>query len=137
MEIQSRASRPTLGMRNGFTTRVARMHAPHKRRVRAMGNREHYFRNKEAIRNRRNEKARAEKRKKDWTTPEYRARNLLRKAVFRGKIKKPTACEMCGASGGIIHGHHEDYGKPLDVQWLCTVCHGRVHSRDYQEAGKP
>jgi len=27
---------------------------------------------------------------------------------------------------GPKHKHHEDYGKPFNVQLLCTMCHGRA-----------
>lgn len=55
-------------------------------------------------------------------------REKLRNAVKSGRIKKPLLCEKCGASG-ILHGHHEDYSKPLEVQWLCYVCHDIIHGR--------
>jgi len=61
--------------------------------------------------------------------PEYRARKTLQNADYRGKITKPDTCSKCGA-GGMIHGHHEDYAKPLDVIWLCPPCHGRIHSEE-------
>jgi len=89
---------------------------------------DYYMRNREFIRAQRNAEARLNPRKKDLTTPAERARAKLRYAVWSGKIMKPKACEQCG-SGGKIHGHHHDYSKPLDVQWLCTACHGRAHAK--------
>lgn len=51
-------------------------------------------------------------------------------AVRHGHLEKPTRCSMrkpdCGHT---IHGHHEDYSKPLDVVWLCDRCHNEVHLR--------
>lgn len=60
-----------------------------------------------------------------------RARRRLRGAVARGNIKKPSKCEKCGWEGR-IQAHHEDYSKPLEVQWLCPICHGRHHSKYYR-----
>lgn len=28
-----------------------------------------------------------------------------------------------------IHGHHEDYKKPLEVVWVCFACHAIRHRR--------
>lgn len=57
----------------------------------------------------------------------YRAQKGLQKAVAFGRIKKPDACERCGAEG-LIHGHHPDYEKRLEVVWLCPQCHGEEHA---------
>jgi hypothetical protein len=59
-----------------------------------------------------------------------RAKRALNKAIFMGKIKKPTKCQECGWEPGLIHGHHEDYSKPYDVIWLCRLCHGKRHRKD-------
>lgn len=55
------------------------------------------------------------------------AMNKIREAVKSGKIKKPLFCYCCG-SERVLQGHHADYKKPLDVMWLCSSCHGFLHS---------
>ncbi len=90
--------------------------------------RRYYEKNREAIRAKRNAMARESPRVKDRTTIEERARSKLRNAVWAGKIVKPTECEGC-QSEGPLHGHHTDYSRPLDVQWLCSACHGRAHAK--------
>ena len=64
-----------------------------------------------------------------WKTTnrkKLRAQWRLSKAVLRGTVDKPDVCSSCG-KGGIIHGHHPDYDKPLEVIWLCPGCHKAVH----------
>ena len=48
-------------------------------------------------------------------------------AVRDGRLKKPLGCSQCGSEGH-IHGHHDDYSKPLDVRWLCVRCHALHHA---------
>jgi len=66
-----------------------------------------------------------------------KARDSLRWAVEGGIIIKPENCSKCGGTR-IIHGHHEDYNKPLEVVWLCSSCHKQLHVRkkheEYREA---
>lgn len=63
--------------------------------------------------------------------PEKRRAHIdLGNAVRDGWIIKPTACEWCGTECSAkrsLHGHHADYGKPLDVVWLCGTCHRNEH----------
>jgi len=55
-----------------------------------------------------------------------RARLAVYRAVKAGKIKRKP-CYFCGATKG-LHAHHEDYAQPLDVVWLCSSCHGKLHT---------
>lgn len=56
-------------------------------------------------------------------------RNKLQYAVKSGKIIKPERCSICNTKD-IIHGHHDDYNKPLDVIWVCKKCHDNIHKGD-------
>jgi hypothetical protein len=59
---------------------------------------------------------------------EKRAAHItLNNAVAKGRLKKPQTCERCLNDNLNLHGHHEDYSKPLEVIWLCTECHGERH----------
>ena len=56
----------------------------------------------------------------------YAAQTLVNNAVRDRRLKKPRKCSECPQTK-MIHGHHEDYYKPLDVIWLCPVCHKKRH----------
>lgn len=67
----------------------------------------------------------------DWKRkyPErHAAHAAVKRAVDKGTLVKPTRCESCGAKRE-LHGHHDDYNKPLDVQWLCVSCHNTLHRK--------
>ena len=65
----------------------------------------------------------------DENKAKNRVQALLRTAVMKGKIQKPTICSKCNESKpkSLIHGHHIDYSKPLDVIWLCPKCHVNIN----------
>ncbi len=66
---------------------------------------------------------------KKWSLANKRARHAhsaVAYALRSGKLRK-TPCAMCGKEKN-IHAHHQDYSKPLDVVWLCTQCHRRLHA---------
>jgi RNase P subunit RPR2 len=64
------------------------------------------------------------------------ATNRFRSAVRLGKLIRPYACERCDTipepdhqGRSTIHGHHNDYTKPLEVVWLCKSCHRDEHMK--------
>lgn len=57
------------------------------------------------------------------------AHRLAAKARKAGTLVPPAACEGCGAAKRLL-AHHEDYSKPLQVDWLCPVCHAQRHVGD-------
>jgi hypothetical protein len=70
------------------------------------------------------------KAQKEQEPEKYRARYTLTNAVREGKIDKPSNCEDCREEFPTrrIHGHHSDYSKPLEVEWLCAPCHATRHA---------
>ena len=67
---------------------------------------------------------------KEWNKKnkhKMKAASLVCHAKSTGKINKPEKCEVCGKGGRIV-GHHENYDYPLEVVWLCTGCHKKLHN---------
>lgn len=62
------------------------------------------------------------------------AHNAVSNAIRDGKLA-PQPCERCGDAIG-VQAHHEDYTKPLDVNWLCPPCHGLRHREINEERRK-
>lgn len=74
--------------------------------------------------------ARQRKAQKDWqdrNAAKRAAHIALGNAVRDGRISKPPVCEVCKLPAD-LHGHHEDYSKPLAVIWCCTSCHSLIHA---------
>ena len=54
---------------------------------------------------------------------------LVKKHVDKGHLIRPLKCELCGKGKRKIEAHHDDYNKPLDVRWLCKICHAHQHNK--------
>lgn len=54
--------------------------------------------------------------------------SVYEKGLRDGVIVRPDKCSRCDTAKGVIQGHHKDHSKPLDVEWLCSTCHGEVKS---------
>ena len=80
--------------------------------------REHYKKNKK-------KRLSDQRQWRDSHPEEYKARNAVSNAVRDGRLTK-LPCEVCGSIDK-IHGHHDDYSKPLEVRWLCPKHHGEAH----------
>lgn len=52
---------------------------------------------------------------------------LLGSAIKSGTVSK-LPCAVCGSQKR-VHGHHDDYTKPLDVRWLCPKHHAEHHRK--------
>lgn len=55
------------------------------------------------------------------------AHDVVAWALRTGRLQRPTLCQRC-TQGSIepLHAHHEDYTRPLMVQFLCRPCHRLV-----------
>lgn len=58
-----------------------------------------------------------------------RAWSTVQNAILRGDLEKPNFCQSCGVCNVRIHAHHEDYSLPLDITWLCHMCHMDLHAK--------
>lgn len=54
------------------------------------------------------------------------ADKVTAKAIRTGHLQRQP-CEVCGTDES-VEAHHDDYAKPLDVQWLCRHHHVRKHA---------
>jgi hypothetical protein len=54
-----------------------------------------------------------------------KANNVVSELLRRRKIT-PLPCEICGEQR-YTQAHHQDYSKPLNINWLCSSCHMRIH----------
>lgn len=53
----------------------------------------------------------------------YANRRVCKECVRDGHLTKPDKCEVPGCDRSDVHGHHDDYSKPLEVRWLCPAHH--------------
>jgi len=54
-----------------------------------------------------------------------KARRAVSHAIRSGHLIRSTECAACHKSCK-PEAHHEDYAKPLDVEWLCNPCHKKA-----------
>lgn len=54
---------------------------------------------------------------------------MVAKAIKEGVLIRAYNCEKCNVEEYTV-AHHEDYNKPLSVNWLCRSCHRRIHMVD-------
>lgn len=69
----------------------------------------------------------AKKSQQKWlkkNTIKTKAHWRIKAALLSGKLKREN-CIICNTKKS--EAHHEDYGKPLDVIWLCRNHHKELH----------
>ena len=59
------------------------------------------------------------------------AHSAVARAITKGTLIRPDHCTRCLIPCS-PQGHHDDHSKPLEVMWLCPVCHAQRH----KELGK-
>lgn len=64
----------------------------------------------------------------------YKAHNMVNNAVRDKKLIR-ECCKKCGVNE-MVHAHHNDYLKPMEVTWLCVVHHQAWHTA-YGEGANP
>ena len=57
----------------------------------------------------------------------YMAAHIAVSKALKNGILKRMPCMMCGRTD-LVHAHHDNYLKPLDVMWLCVIHHKSRHS---------
>ena len=73
------------------------------------------------------EVANAAKRRWIHRNQHKRAAHIIAGNAIRDGRLAPQPCEQCGEPK--TDAHHDDYGQPLNVRWLCRKCHAREHGR--------
>ena len=83
-----------------------------------------YYRNYDANRPNYNDRIRANvaytREYREKFPEKYRAHTAVGNALRSGIIVKPSICPKCGdiTKSSQMHGHHSDYSKPLEVDWM-------------------
>ena len=66
---------------------------------------------------------------REFNQEKVRAHGILAYHIKKGTIERPDHCERCHTPC-TPHGHHHDYSRPLDVEWLCAGCHKEEHQNE-------
>jgi hypothetical protein len=95
--------------------------------------------NVDQCRRKERERRAASKQKKYAYDERGRARKKVLAAINSGKIVKPSYCSRClmPTESYRLHAHHADYSKPLEIVWICSICHGIEHRRGKPNAEEP
>ncbi len=88
-----------------------------RRLIKKQQSKDYYHRNKKEI---------LKRQKSRYDPVKNNARGKLQYQIKIGNIKRPEKCPECKRETK-VHAHHHDYSKPLDVYWLCSICHGKRH----------
>ncbi len=70
------------------------------------------------------QKAEMTRKYREKNPKKYKAHSAVGYAIKSGTII-PQPCCVCGEIR--VHGHHCDYGKPLEIMWLCPEHHHDWH----------
>lgn len=55
------------------------------------------------------------------------AHSKVTRAIKNGTLVPPGHCDNCSLERR-LYAHHEDYGKPYSLDWLCARCHADRHT---------
>ena len=56
------------------------------------------------------------------------ARQQVDNAIDRKDLIRPNECPRCHRTDEKIEAHHyKGYDRPLDIIWLCKICHAEAH----------
>ena len=69
------------------------------------------------------ERMRSKRRSRSLAT---KCRDILNDAIQHGIIQRPSLCPICGKQGD-VEAHHDSYYRPLEVKWMCPLCHAEYH----------
>lgn len=64
---------------------------------------------------------------KQWISknPIKRGVHVMTGNAIRNGLLNKEPCEVCGNDK--VHAHHDDYAKPMSVNWLCDIHHNEWH----------
>ncbi len=71
---------------------------------------------------------RAYRKSKEENPEKFTARRLFKQAIRCGRIKRQP-CSYQGCEDQNAQGHHKDYSKPYDVEWLCRYHHKLIEGK--------
>lgn len=93
-------------------------------------NREWAERNPEKNRAQKRRQSERRKRNRNVAPEKRRAHKAVEMAILAGRLVRPAVCPSCRDPRYKVQAHHHDYSKPLDIDWLCAKCHGRLHAQE-------